>query len=72
MFKKNLKIKLYKSSLAFALISNLFEEPHYDDINLNENKILLSKEFVEYLMTAMNGYIDYRTRQPIIEKVLFI
>ena len=22
-------------------------------------------------MTAMNGYIDYRTRQPIIEKVLY-
>ncbi len=75
MFSKDgsLKIKLSKSFLAFALVSNEFEEPDYDDdVELDENEIVLSKRFVKYLMTALGVYENYRQAQPIIKNVLFI
>lgn len=74
MFKKDgsIKIKLDKSFLAFALISNEYEEPRYDDdINLRTPVIILSKDFFNYLMSALGKYEDYQEAQHIIEKVLF-
>jgi hypothetical protein len=69
----SLKIDLYKAPLAFALISNEFEEPDYDDeIKLHGNKIVLSRIFVKYLMAAIGDYGSYRQAKPFIENALFI
>lgn len=75
MLSKNgsLTIRLNKEFLAFALVSNQFNSPDYDDeVDLEANDITLSKEFVHYLMTALGRYKDYHSAQPIIKEVLFI
>lgn len=69
---ESMTVMVNKSFLAFALISNDFDEPDDDDINLYTNDITLSKEFVKYLLAAVLPYKSYRDAMPIIEKLLFI
>ncbi len=69
----SLKLNLYNESLAFALISNEFYIPDFDsDIDLHENYIVLSGEFLEYLMTALGRYQNYYQAKPIIKNILFL
>lgn len=69
----SLKVELHKEFLAFALVSNEFEPPDYDDeIDLHGNYIILSKNFFIYLMTAIGKYKDYHQARPLIRAALFV
>lgn len=48
-----------RSSMAFALVSNEYEEPGYDDeIMLNEYQIILSRKMIKYIIDKITLDFD--------------